>query len=310
MVLRLGRPWASRVMATWLAGLGPEVTQIAVDPYGRWNDPDRVARWVLRCDPAALASAVASAAPGGVAVGWADAWAGAEAAAQAAFDRVLAGHDEVTEPGVARALGDCLPAGTTLVTSSSMPVRDVEWYLRPRTGLRVLANRGANGIDGVISTALGVAAVGSGSDRRAARRPGLPLRRRAAGARWPRRRPARRRRRPVLHVGRDRQRRRRHLLVPAAGHRASEDRFEHLWGTPHGVDLAAIAAAYGVAVDDRGPERRPRCRGRRRRVGRRAADGPGHHRPQVQRGGPRRAHRGRRRGGRRPSCPAFGRLGR
>src|SRR5690606_37761106 len=64
--------------------------------------------------------------------------------------------DAPSEPGVARALTGCVPEGTAIVVSSSMPVRDVEWYGTPRD-LRVLANRGANGIDGVVSTAVGVA---------------------------------------------------------------------------------------------------------------------------------------------------------
>ena len=240
VVLRLGRPWASRVMATWLSRLDPDVTQIVVDPYGRWSDPERMARLVLRCDPTVLALAVAAAEPGGGHLGWAEGWASAEAVAQEAFDRVLTSYREITEPGVARSLGDELAAGTTLVTSSSMPVRDVEWYLRPRTGLRVLANRGANGIDGVISTSLGVAATGPG--------PTVTLLGDLA----------------FLYdagalLGASRQATSCTLVVidndgggifsflPQASALPAE-RFERLWGTPHGADLAAIASAYGVPV--------------------------------------------------------------
>jgi 2-succinyl-5-enolpyruvyl-6-hydroxy-3-cyclohexene-1-carboxylate synthase len=62
------------------------------------------------------------------------------------------------EPALARHLCAALPAGTTLVVSSSMPIRDVESYGgRRHAPLRVVANRGANGIDGVVSTAFGVA---------------------------------------------------------------------------------------------------------------------------------------------------------
>ena len=157
-VLRLGEPPASKVLSQWLASLeGAE--QLVVDPYGRWPDPERRADRVVHADPTAFCAELMDAvhpAPDG----WLAAWTSAEAAAQAAIDEVLARHDEATEPGVARALTASLPADVSLFVSSSMPIRDVEWYGHPSSAHRVYANRGANGIDGIVSSALGVA-VGS-----------------------------------------------------------------------------------------------------------------------------------------------------
>jgi len=244
-VVRLGRPWASRVLSAWLDDPGPDAAQVLVDPFGRWADPERSAGRVVRADPTLLCRAVAEAAggrpAGGSPAGWAGEWQAVEAAAQQAFDGVLSGHPEVTEPGVARALGAALPDGATLLASSSMPVRDVEWYLRPRGGLRVLANRGANGIDGVVSTALGVALSGSGPtvallgdlaflyDAGAllgATGRGLSctlvVLDNAGGGIF-----------SFLPHAR---------ALPAAA-------FERLWATPHGADLAAIAAAYAIPVE-------------------------------------------------------------
>ena len=91
---------------------------------------------------------------------WARAWSEAEAAAWDAVEDGLAG-DAANEGAYAAAVLGALPAGATLFVSSSMPVRDVDAFGRPAPlGIRVLGNRGANGIDGIVSSALGCAAAG------------------------------------------------------------------------------------------------------------------------------------------------------
>jgi 2-succinyl-5-enolpyruvyl-6-hydroxy-3-cyclohexene-1-carboxylate synthase len=239
VVLRLGDPWASRVMATWLAGLGPEVQQVLVDPYGRWADPDRRAGLVLPADPQSLCWALAD---GPSSWGeWGERWAAVEAAAQATFDEVLAEHTEVTEPGVARTVATVVPEGGVLFTSSSMPVRDVEWYARPRDGLRVLANRGANGIDGVVSTALGVG-LGLGDNPVVALVGDLAFLYDVAGLVGAAERDC-----ACTLVVVDNDGGGIFSFLPQAG-AVSTERFEQLWGTPHGLDLTQLAASYGVPV--------------------------------------------------------------
>ena len=245
LVLRLGAPWASRVVGEWLAGL--DVPQHLVDPYGAWLDPARSAVTVVAADPTLLAMAVTAADPSPAPTSWLDAWTRADAAAQHAFDTTLAGL--LTEPAVARTVVDRVPAGGTVVVSSSMPIRDVEWYGRPRTGLRVLSNRGANGIDGVVSTAVGAALAGAGPtvalvgdlaflhDTNALLAP--------AGAAAPV---------DLTVVVVDNDGGGIFSFLPQATD-LTTDRFEQLLGTPHRLDLVAVAEAHGAkahAVHDLG----------------------------------------------------------
>ncbi len=319
VVLRLGQPWASRVLSSWLRDLGPDVDQILVDPYGRWSDPGRQARRAVRCSVASLSRAVAAAvagipapaaldvatdqpgasqpaaaaergsprlheagapehpagahdhdpaherlahtheppparpsvlrpaAPAAVVLpmgdlnDWAKQWMEAETAAQAAIDEAIAAHAELTEPALARALVAAAPAGSRLLVSSSMPVRDVEWYARPRTGLSVLANRGANGIDGIISTALGLAAAGPVT----ALMGDLAFLYDAGALLWARERPV-----DCVLVVVDNDGGGIFNFLPQAAGGVPPEQFQRYWGTPHPrLDLSQIAAAYRIPVD-------------------------------------------------------------
>ncbi len=161
VVLRFGAVPASRVLAQWLASSGAD--QIVVSPGGTWLDPDHSAATVVVADTAAVCGALVDEEPKPASESWTRLWVGAERAAQEAIGEVLAGHAEPTEPGLARALVAGLRPGAGLVVASSMPIRDVEWYASPRSDVRVMANRGANGIDGTVSTMLGAAAGSKGN---------------------------------------------------------------------------------------------------------------------------------------------------
>ncbi len=247
----LGRAWSSRVVAEWLAELTASgVGVVAADPWWRWVDPSRpfasrpvdAARW--------------NAALGDVGVGpvrsaqWLGRWQAAESAAQAAVDAELRDDSvahgwRLSEPLVARLVPGAVGPDGWIVVASSMPVRDLESYgpvlADPPT---VVANRGASGIDGVTSTALGVAATAGGPvvglvgdlaflhDVSALVRPATDGV--APG--------------PALVVVDNNGGGIFDFLPQAAA--LGRDRFEQLFGTPQDVDVAEVAAGFNLAVAD------------------------------------------------------------
>ena len=242
VVLRVGGIPTSKPLLQYL-DRHATARQIVIDA-ARWPDPSAIAAQVVHADPRLLAVALNSTlgdmpapAPGG----WMSRWRRLDTAAGAALARYV---DDCREPFDGRALAEvaaAVPAGGTVFVSSSMPVRDLDAFAPgDARAIRVLSNRGANGIDGVISTALGAAA----ATRIAG---GGPL---------------------VLVIGdlafyhdmNGLLAAKLHALdatvvllnndgggifsfLPQAAHPAH---FEQLFGTPHGLDFAPAAALYGA----------------------------------------------------------------
>lgn len=227
LIVRIGRPPASRIVNEWLAGAGAPVVQVGGPGV---IDPDH---HVVVALPAGAAGDLVATWRGATGTPWAARWRHAQARAHAAVTEALSGTERLTEPGVARTVAGTLGDDAELVVASSMPVRDLEWY--GGRGARAHANRGANGIDGVVSTALGralsgrtvVALVGDvaflhdgGALTALASRP-ADLR--------------------IVVVDNDGGGI--FSFLPQATALDAE-RFERLYGTPHGTDLAAFGRAH------------------------------------------------------------------
>ena len=159
VILRFGTLPASKVVNSWLSGSG--AIQVVITTTPSLTDPDQHCSLHIVGDIDELCAGLASAhlkeSVRKRSLSWVDKWIAAEDLAQKAINAALADEAGLTEPGVARAIYALVPEASHLVVSSSMPIRDIEWFGAPRNGLRVHANRGANGIDGVVSTAVGVA---------------------------------------------------------------------------------------------------------------------------------------------------------
>jgi 2-succinyl-5-enolpyruvyl-6-hydroxy-3-cyclohexene-1-carboxylate synthase len=239
-VIRFGAVPTSKPVWQWLAD-HPDTPQILIEPFG-WRDPTATATLVVRSDPAAVFESLTGAMEPADDE-WRASWARADAAAGQAIDRSLEDIPFPNEPAVARMLASALPDPSVLWAASSMPIRDIDTFFGTTTkDIRILGNRGANGIDGFLSAGLGSASVSGRSTvllagdlsilhdvgaLAGASRMGVPativaLNNDGGG---------------IFH------------FLPQDGHR----HFERHFGTPHGLSLTAVAGSFGVPareVDD------------------------------------------------------------
>jgi 2-succinyl-5-enolpyruvyl-6-hydroxy-3-cyclohexene-1-carboxylate synthase len=164
LILRIGALPTSKALFQWIERQ-TSARLVVVDP-ARWPDPSLRATQMIQADPTWLCKALLPAiAKHATDSDWLKRW---ESANDIAGGSLVQYSSSLAEPFEGAALAEivaCLPNRATLFVSSSMPVRDLDTFGEgDARAIRVMANRGANGIDGVVSSALGVAAASRGSD--------------------------------------------------------------------------------------------------------------------------------------------------
>ena len=238
LMLRFGETPTSKALRSWLGAL-PRSREIAIDGSFGWNDPAHHTGVVVRVDEVALAWALAAALEAPPVNGWAGSWRAADEAARAGFAAELGSSAAPSEPAVHCALGGLYRDGDLVYTASSMPIRDQEAFLPPApAAVRFLANRGANGIDGLVSSGIGAAAASGSPTWIVTGDLGLHHDSNALAALGHSAAPVRI---VVLHNDGGGI----FELLPQA-QQLERDEFESLFATPVGLDVGMLAALYGL----------------------------------------------------------------
>ena len=152
LVLRVGDTPTSKPLRAWLEGAE---RQVVIDLHGAWHEPTRTAALMVGAPAGPLCEALADrleARAAAKADGWLESWLEADSVVSPA----LAAAPDPFEPKAYAALAEALTERATVWVASSMPIRDVETFFPSvATKILFLANRGANGIDGTVSSAVG-----------------------------------------------------------------------------------------------------------------------------------------------------------
>lgn len=166
LVLRFGVTPVSKPLVQYLQRHAA-CRQILIDGDDGWSDPALTASEVRHTHPRLLCESLLSSllevSPQSHFQAWKEHWRALGERTRASLQAHLRQTTDFSEPRVFAELAALLPPGVTLVAGNSMPVRDLDTFFPGGpTTVRFLANRGASGIDGVVSTALGVSAVSPG----------------------------------------------------------------------------------------------------------------------------------------------------
>jgi 2-succinyl-5-enolpyruvyl-6-hydroxy-3-cyclohexene-1-carboxylate synthase len=237
VIVRVGASPTSQAVLDWLARHA-SAKQLVIDDGARWKDHGSTIALYVRADATATLEALAGRVSRTASDAWEEAWRSTE---QAAREAVESCGGEAHEGDAWPAVLAATPSDGTVFVSSSMPVRELDAFGRPRDEpLFVTGNRGASGIDGIVSTAFGVSS----------QRPGpavcvlgdIAFFHDQNGLLWQREPDS-----AVVFVLIDNDGGGIFHMLPVAEH---EPHFTPLVATPHGLDLRHAAALHGIALTD------------------------------------------------------------
>lgn len=163
LVLRFGAMPTSKPVLQYLQR-HPRAYQVVVDGGAEWREPTSLASEHVFADDIWLCTSLLDQVPTNEAffTPWVLAWLSADQTTRSVVHTHLRNHSTISEPRVFAELSHLLPDGATLFVANSMPVRDCDtFFSASERAIYIAGNRGANGIDGLVSTGLGMAAGGA-----------------------------------------------------------------------------------------------------------------------------------------------------